>query len=302
MTAKDVHSEDAAHIAAGPRVRCLCAPNPSYMTQNGTNTYLLGTGKVAVIDPGPAIDAHQSQILAALSPGDSISHIFVTHAHRDHSGLAKQLSAVTGAAVHAFGGADAGRSVAMQRFAHQSGLSRGDGVDLDFQPDVLLADGDFVTGQDWQIEAIHTPGHMGNHLCFSVGRRLFSGDHVMGWSTSVILPPDGDMSDYLASMHKLAQRQWDQFLPGHGSAISNPNQRLDDLIAHRRLREAEILAALASGATDISALTLQVYPGLKADLTPAAAGNILAHLIDLVERNMVCADPQPGFAARYSLS
>ena len=292
----------------GPKIRSVLAPNPSPMTQNGTNTYILGFGRVGVIDPGPAIAAHHVAIMATLLPGESISHIFVTHAHLDHSGLAARLSQVTGAQVHAFGAADTGRSATMQRYAARMDIGGGEGLDHAFRPDVILADGDHVVGDSWEVEAIHTPGHMGNHLCYAAGDTLFSGDHVMGWSTSLISPPDGDMADYMGSLQKLAVRQWALFLPGHGAAVTNPAQRLIDLITHRRAREAAILAALGDSRgeggsrTDITRLTKMVYPDLSAVLTPAARRNVLAHLIDLEGRNLIRLPPCLGPDAIYHLA
>jgi glyoxylase-like metal-dependent hydrolase (beta-lactamase superfamily II) len=284
-----------------PRIRCVLAPNSSMMTQTGTNTYIVGSGRVAVIDPGPAIAAHQAAILAALSPGESISNIFVTHAHLDHSGLAASLASATDAAIYGFGPAGAGRSVTMRRLADKLPISGSEGVDHGFQPDISMADGDYVDGENWRLTALHTPGHMGNHLCFAVEDLLFSGDHVMGWSTSLVSPPDGDMTDYMASLAKLQARQWRRFLPGHGDPIRNPERRLIDLLAHRHAREAALLVALADGATDIATLTSVVYPDLAVPLIPAAYRNILAHLIDLEGRNLIRATPYPLPDAMFAL-
>jgi glyoxylase-like metal-dependent hydrolase (beta-lactamase superfamily II) len=283
--AKFGRARGAAHI------RCVLAPNPSMMTGAGTNTYILGTGRVAIIDPGPAMPQHHAAIMAALSPGESISHIFVTHTHLDHSGLAVGLGQATGASVYGFGGARAGRSATMQRLAETMKIGGDEGVDLAFRPDVVLPDGDRVTHANWELEVVHTPGHIGNHICLAAGDVLFSGDHVMGWSTSLISPPDGDMTDYMASLHKLALRPWAQFLPGHGAPVTAPARRLAELIAHRRARGAAILAALDAGPMDIAAMTAQIYPSLQAALIPAAHRNVFAHLIDLEARNLITAMP-----------
>lgn len=270
------------------------------MTQNGTNTYILGTGRVAVIDPGPAIESHRSAILAALLPRESISHIFVTHSHLDHSGLAAQLASRTGATIYGFGHATAGRSAEMQGLTLQMAIGGGEGVDQDFHPDVSLGDGDKVSDDTWALTAVHTPGHFGNHLCFASGGILFSGDHVMGWSTSLISPPDGDMTDYMASLRKLAMQRWDRFLPGHGAPIFDPAMRLAELVIHREQREIAILEVLAGGATDIERIARAVYPALAIKLIPAAKRNILAHLIDLHGRNQITASPFIGPNALFT--
>jgi glyoxylase-like metal-dependent hydrolase (beta-lactamase superfamily II) len=278
-------------LQAGMQIRSVLAPNPSMMTQNGTNSYILGSGRVAIVDPGPAMGGHLTSILAALLPQESISHIFVTHTHLDHSGLAAPLARVTGAQIHAFGAPDAGRSETMQRLAGLMEIGGGEGLDQAFRPDIDLADGDRVAGETWEIEAIHTPGHLGNHLCFAAGDTLFSGDHVMGWSTSLISPPDGDMTDYMAALQKLAARPWAVFLPGHGEAVTDPAGRLAGLTAHRRAREAALLAALTQHPIGVGALTSRIYPDLATALIPAARRNVLAHLIDLAGRNLVVARP-----------
>lgn len=293
-------SENGQRARTCSEIRCILAPNPSMMTQNGTNTYLLGSGKVAVIDPGPAIESHGKAILAALLPTETISHIFVTHSHLDHSGLARGLANCTGAPIHGFGDAKAGRSDAMQDLALQMAIGGGEGVDHDFLPDICLGDGDQVSDADWSIAALHTPGHFGNHLCFASGDVLFSGDHVMGWSTSLISPPDGDMTDYMASLRKLALREWDRFLPGHGSPVMDPALRLADLIVHRERREAALLSAVGAGVTNIEGLTRAVYPDLAANLIRAAERNILAHLIDLQGRNEIIARPFMGTNATFT--
>lgn len=283
------------------RIRTLLAPNPSIMTDRGTNTYILGTGRVAVVDPGPAMDGHLAAILAAVLPHESISHIFVTHAHLDHSGLAAPLAKVTGAQVYAFGPPLSGRSPAMQDLARRMEIGGGEGVDTTFRPDITLADGMTIGGESWELQAIHTPGHMGNHLCFAAQDMLFSGDHVMGWSSTLISPPDGDMADYMAGLQKLAVRPWRAFLPGHGPRIADPAQKLAELTAHRRAREAAILDAIRYGDTAIAQIADRVYPGLDHRLVPAARRNVLAHLIDLEGRNCITATPYPGPEAIFGM-
>jgi glyoxylase-like metal-dependent hydrolase (beta-lactamase superfamily II) len=269
-----------------PRIRLVRAGNVSPLTHTGTNSYILGSGRVAVIDPGPDDPAHLAALLAALDAKEEISHIVVTHPHRDHSASAARLARATGAPVLAMGQAEDGRSLRMQDLVRAGQRSAGgDGLDLDFRPDRRIHDRETISGDDWQVDVHHTPGHLGTHACLSIGSTLFSGDHVMGWSTSVIVPPDGDMGDYLDSLHRLSQANWSEFLPGHGDAIKDPGARLAELIAHRTGRMAQILSALQDGPATISQLTARMYPGLAPELIPAAGHNILAHLIDLAAKN-----------------
>lgn len=273
-----------------PPIRQLLAPNPSPLTGRGTNTWLVGATDLAVIDPGPDDPSHLDAILRAVGPGQRISHVVVTHAHLDHSALARRLSVATGAAIHAFGAATDGRSPRMARLA-PSLSAQGEGLDRDFQPDHRLADGQTLAGPDWSLTALHTPGHLGGHLSLALGDTLFSGDHVMGWSTTIISPPDGDMADYMASLDRLAAGLWRRFLPGHGDTITDPASRLVELATHRRKREAQILRALEEGAAHISELTRRVYLDTPPHLLAAAERNVLAHLIDLEARNLVAAAP-----------
>jgi glyoxylase-like metal-dependent hydrolase (beta-lactamase superfamily II) len=277
-------------MTSAPPIRHLLAPNPSPLTGSGTNTWLVGATDIAVIDPGPDDPAHLAAILGAMGPGQRISHILVTHAHRDHSVLVPRLAHATGAAVHAFGTALDGRSPLMTRLAPTL-PSGGEGLDLAFAPDHRLADGDSLSGSDWTLTALHTPGHLGGHLSFALGDTLFSGDHVMGWATTIVAPPDGDMAAYMASLHRLADRDWQRFLPGHGGPVADPAARLQTLITHRRHREAQILQTLATGPTRIPALTARIYHDIPRPLLPAAERNVFAHLIDLASRNQITALP-----------
>ncbi|WP_207102377.1 MBL fold metallo-hydrolase, partial [Paracoccus shandongensis] len=222
----------------------ILAPNPSPLTGPGTNTFLLGREQVAVIDPGPDDPGHLAAIVDAGQ--GRISHILVTHAHRDHSAGAPALARMTGAPVLAFGDALAGRSPMMQRLAGDA-TGGGEGLDLSFTPDITLRDGDVVEGADWRLTALHTPGHSGGHLAFLWGERIFCGDVVMGWSSTLISPPDGDLADYLRTLDRLAQIGPRRLLPAHGDPVEDPLARLAALAAHRRQRTAQILAALRDG-------------------------------------------------------
>jgi glyoxylase-like metal-dependent hydrolase (beta-lactamase superfamily II) len=271
------------------------------MTYWGTNTYMIGKGAVAVIDPGPKDSRHLDAILSALSPGESISHIFVTHAHLDHSALAPDLARATGAPVLAFGPAQAGRSARMQALAQEITLTGGEGVDTGFRPDRCLADAEVVTADSWSLEAIHTPGHMANHLCFAWGNTLFSADHVMGWASSLVSPPDGDMGDYIGSLRRLSARDWHVALPGHGAPIEDPSARIAELIAHRADREAAILSALSKAPSRIPDLVEHLYSETPRALFPAASRNVFAHLLQLHDEGRVTAAPRATPDALYGL-
>lgn len=278
-------------------VRRVLAPNPSAMTGPGTNSWIVGHGAVAVIDPGPDDPRHLAAILDRLESGERVAQIVVTHAHRDHSGLAGALRAATGAPVWAFGTARDGIQTAMAALAPEAG--GGEGVDARFAPDRRLRDGDVLEGDGWALEAIHTPGHLGNHLCLALGALCFTGDHVMGWSSSIVSPPEGDMTAYMDSLARLQGRAWHAFLPGHGAVVADPAGRLAELVAHRRAREAEILAVLAQGPADVATITRTVYTATPPALLGAAERNVLAHLLDLLERNRVAADLPLRAATRF---
>jgi glyoxylase-like metal-dependent hydrolase (beta-lactamase superfamily II) len=271
----------------GQDIRRILAPNPSPMTFWGTNTYLVGTGRLAVIDPGPDDPAHLTAILAAIGPGQSVSHIFVTHAHLDHSPLAARLSDETGAPVLAYGDARAGRSAMMQHLAESGLMGGGEGVDADFTPDLVLCDGERITGDDWHITAHWTPGHFGNHMSFEIADSVLTGDLVMGWASSLVSPPDGDLTDFLRSCARLGRLSARRFLPGHGAVIEQPLARLDWLVAHRKAREAAILETLTQAPLDTTEITARVYADTPESLLPAARRNVLAHLIDLMQKSQV---------------
>lgn len=284
-----------------PGLRRVLAPNPAPMTFRGTNTYLLGQGDVAVIDPGPDRPEHLRAILDALEPGERIGHILVTHSHVDHSPLARALAAATGAPVLGFGDSAAGIAPDMIRLGESGRAGGGEGIDAAFRPDIRLADGETLRVAGRVLTAIWTPGHLGNHLCLAWGDALFTGDHVMGWASSMVSPPDGDLTAFMASCRKLQGRSERVFYPGHGAPVTAPGDRLAWLIAHREARSRQILAALEGGAQDIPALTGAIYTEVPAALLPAAARNVFAHLIDLWRQDRVRAEPDLSQKARFSL-
>lgn len=259
-----------------PLVRRVLADNPSPFTFKGTASFIVGRGQVAIIDPGPDDDAHLAALLAAVR-GETVSHILVTHSHADHSPLVRKLQAATGAKTHAYGGI-AAHSV--------GGLRLDASIDHDFMPDVTLADGDIVEGQGWRLEALHTPGHMSNHMCFALAQEkaLFAGDHVMAWATSVIAPPDGDMGQYFASLRKLLERDDEIYFPSHGPARRDPLPLVRGYLAHRRMREAAILARVEQGARSVGEIVAAIYADVDPRLHGAAALSTRAHLDHLVEQ------------------
>ncbi len=281
-----------------PQVRALVADNPGPFTFKGTVSYIIGRGKVAILDPGPDDDAHVAALLDAVR-GETVTHIFVTHTHRDHSLAVPKVKAATGAMVYAEG------PHRPARLLHIGEASRLDAAaDLDFRPDIALADGNVVAGDSWTIEAVTTPGHTANHMAYAFKEAdlLFSGDHVMAWSTSIVAPPDGAMSDYMASLAKLARRSEPVYLPGHGGPVREAPRFVRHYIRHRQGREASILRRLGKGAADIPTLVRAIYIGLNSRLVGAAALSVLAHLEDLVARGVVATDGTPAIAGTYRLA
>jgi glyoxylase-like metal-dependent hydrolase (beta-lactamase superfamily II) len=281
-----------------PGIRRIVAPNPGPFTFTGTVTYIVGTGKVAIIDPGPKGDAHRDAVLDAVR-GESVTHVLVTHTHRDHSPGAAAIKAATGATVLAQGVHRAARpSHENEKPALEAGNDR------DFAPDALLADGEVVTGGDWALEAVAVPGHTANHMVYAwLGRGLtFVGDHIMGWSTSVVAPPDGSMADYMASLEKVAAREEDIYFPAHGPHIREARRFARSYIRHRQGREAAILYRLAKGAADIPTLVRAIYIGIDPRLVPAAGLSVLAHMEDLAERGVVATDGTPTLEGVYRLA
>ncbi|WP_114520673.1 MBL fold metallo-hydrolase [Altererythrobacter sp. ZODW24] len=262
-----------------PLVRRVLAPNPSPYTYTGTQTYLVGNeGDVAVIDPGPDEAEHVDAILAAVG-GAKITAIMCTHTHRDHSPAAVPLAARTGAPI-----------VGCAPLVLEDEGPRSDApFDKTYAPDRVLEDGESMTGIGWTLTAVHTPGHTSNHLCFAIEESgaLFTGDHVMGWSTSVIVPPDGDMGDYMLSLDKLYQREDKVYYPAHGPAITNPRQLVRGMVGHRRQRESQITRLLSEEARAIEAMVPLMYKGLDERLIGAAGMSVKAHLLDMERRGLV---------------
>ena len=259
-----------------PGVRRLLADNPSPFTFTGTQTYIVGRGEVAVIDPGPDLDAHVASILAATA-GERIAAILCTHTHRDHSPASRALAQASGAEI-----------VGCAPLALADEGPRADAAfDFDYAPDRILVDGERAEGEGWALTAVATPGHTSNHLCFALGDVLFTGDHVMGWSTTVVSPPDGDMTLYMASLDKLLGRSDRTYLPAHGPAVDNPNGHVRALIVHRRMREKQILARLEAGERRIPDMVAAMYRDIDPRLHPAAGRSVLAHLVDLERRGLV---------------
>lgn len=268
-------------ILLEPLVTRVLAPNPSPFTYTGTQCHLVGLSDLAVIDPGPDGPAHLDALLAAIA-GRPVTAIVITHHHRDHSPASRALAAATGAPI-----------VGAAPVFVDDGSPRADAAfDLDYAPDRVLADGDAVTGEGWTLRAVATPGHTSNHLAFALPESgaLFPGDHVMGWSTSIVSPPDGDMAAYMASLEKLLGRDDRVHYPGHGDLIDKPRRLVRGLLGHRKQREGQILRLLGEGPAAIPAMTARMYAGIDPRLLPAAERSVLAHLIDLERRGLAGRD------------
>jgi glyoxylase-like metal-dependent hydrolase (beta-lactamase superfamily II) len=302
--ADDIPFDKNFDLAAGvvdqvtPLVRRVVCANPGPFTFTGTVSYIIGRGKVAIIDPGPDDERHAAALLAAVR-GETVTHVVVTHTHRDHSPNVPRIVEATGANTFGEGPHRAARPlhIGEHNVLDASG-------DHEFRPDHALRDGEVIDGAGWALEAIATPGHTANHMVYALrgADMLFSGDHVMAWATSVVAPPDGAMSDYMASLAKVGARPETVYLPGHGPAIRDAPAFVRHYIAHRHGREVSILYRLAKGDADISTLVKAIYIGLDPRLFGGAALSVLAHLEDLVARGEVVTDGAPSITGRYRLA
>jgi len=300
MTPEFIHDLNAPYGEAeqlSERITRVLCENPSPFTYTGTGTYLVGNAAgLAVIDPGPMMPEHGEAILRAAADRQ-ISHILVTHTHLDHSPLSVWLKERTGAPIYAFGVHGAGRRGGLDGEEVEAGADR------NFAPDHSLADTDRINGDGWTLQAVHTPGHTANHLCFHLEEEdtLFCGDHIMGWSTTVISPPDGDMRDYIASLRRIIDMKPAKLLPTHGPSVDNPEPFIRAIITHRKMREGQIIKQLESGADTIDAMVERMYKDVHKALHPAAARSVLAHMIAMVDEGRVKCDGTATLDARYSL-
>lgn len=302
-------------VEVAPLVRRVIARNPSKFTYHGTGTYIVGRGRVAVIDPGPVLDSHREALTAALD-GETVEAILVTHCHSDHSPLAAWLKEHTGASTVAFGPhrvntawidddepeePDAEEEAAQQRAGAEGKVE--ESLDLGFTPDRTVADGEVAAaGDGFTLVAIHTPGHTSNHLCFwfPEQRILFTGDHIMGWSTTVITPPDGDMRDYFASLAAARALDPAMLLPTHGAPVTDVPPFIDAFVAHRLAREAQVLDAVRDGVSLVPDMVRRLYVGVNEKLYKAAGRSVLSHLIKLADDGLVRHDgDRPGVKVHW---
>ena len=290
---RDLEFEYGASQRLSPLVRRVIARNPSAFTFHGTGTYIIGSGSVAIVDPGPDLAEHVDAVLAAVR-GETVSHILVTHTHLDHSPATVAVKAATGAPSYAFGPHGRGGD----------GEKVEEGADFDFMPDIRLADGERVEGEGWSVQGVHTPGHTSNHMCFALEQEnaLFPGDHVMGWSTTIVSPPDGDMRAYMVSLEKLLGRSEATYYPTHGAPITDPPPYVTALLAHRYEREDQIIACVGDGIGLIPDMVARMYADVDPGLHRAAARSVLSHLIHMVETNRIACDGKPGPESAYRLA
>jgi glyoxylase-like metal-dependent hydrolase (beta-lactamase superfamily II) len=295
LTFQPAHGEA---VPVAEHVQRITVNNPGPFTFHGTNSYIVGDRSVCVIDPGPEDEAHFAALMAALA-GREVTHIAVSHTHKDHSPLARRLKAATGATVVAEGPHRSARPLhagEANPFAESS--------DLDFVPDITLGDGDVVEGDGWRLTAILTPGHTANHVAFGLDDRgiVFSADHVMAWATSIVAPPDGAMGDYMASLERLLERDDRIYFPGHGGPVKDPAAFLRGLRTHRRMRERAVLERIRAGDRLIPDMVKVIYATTDPKLHGAAALSVLAHIEDLVEKGEVATDGPPRLSGIYRLA
>ena len=288
---RELEFEYGAPQRLSPLVRRVIAPNASAFTFHGTGTYIIGNGSVAIVDPGPNLPAHIDAVLDAVRD-ETVSHILVTHTHLDHSPATVAVKAATGAPSYAFGPHGRGGD----------GEKVEEGADFDFMPDRRVADGETIAGDGWSVEGVHTPGHTSNHMCFALKEEnaLFPGDHVMGWSTTIVSPPDGDMRAYMTSLEKLQARSEAIYYPTHGAPITDPPPYVAALLAHRHEREDQIVACLVDGIALIPDMVARMYADIDPKLHRAAARSVLAHLIHMVDTGRAASDGTPGPETAYS--
>lgn len=296
---RETDTEPGVLKQVAPGLRRLLADNPGSLTYKGTNSYIVGNGEVALVDPGPEDQAHRAALLAALEENsERITHIFLTHTHRDHSDGLRQLADLTGADVLGHDGNVPSRDEARKN----PESSRY--IDLEFTPDRHLGGGERIAHGDWQLEVIHTPGHAPDHLCYALndGEHLLSGDHVMGWNTSVVAPPEGDMGDYIRSLEGLLTRPETVYFPGHGGRVDQAKRLVKALIMHRRWRETQILDCLRDGSDTIDSIVPRIYDGLESSLLGAASYSVYAHLIYLIQTGRVVAETPNDIRSRFEIS
>ena len=281
-------------VDVSPLIQRIVCNNGGPFTFTGTGTYVIGKDSVAVIDPGPDDDDHLKALLAALD-GKTVSHIIITHTHMDHSPLAARLKQATGAKTYAYGPHGVGR------VSNSGDLQLDAGGDYDFSPDVTISDGDVISTDDWSLEAVFTPGHTSNHMAFALKEEnaLFSGDHVMAWSTSVIAPPDGYMADYFASLKKLMDRDEEVYWPTHGGPKQDPKAFVRAFLTHRKMREAAIETRIKKGDRKIQDIVKNIYSDVDPRLHPAAAMSTMAHIEHLIERERVKTDGELSLSGEF---
>lgn len=293
---KDVNFTYGEPDVVAPGVRRVIANNPGPFTFTGSGTYIVGEGDVAIIDPGPNNNDHMQALLRALD-GETVTHVLVTHTHSDHCGLARAFADAVKAPVLGFSGHP------VRKKKHDA-PALDEGADYSFAPDKLIGDGAVIEGPAWRIEALHTPGHLSNHLCFALPsqKALFTGDHMMGWATTVVAPPDGDMTHYMESLDKLLARDDEIYFPTHGAPIENPKRFVRAVKTHRLMRDAQIIEQIKKGRATIREIVPVMYADVDPRLHKAAALNVLAHLIRLVRIGTVICDGEPGMQSAYRLA